>query len=60
MLANVSGLGENSVSQAHVPSPKRIEGFANRGEISFELNFSLAAGERFEIAAEMDCNGHFL
>lgn len=47
MLANVSGLGKNAVSQAHVPSPQRIESFAYSGEISIELYFRLAAGERF-------------
>jgi hypothetical protein len=59
MLSDISGLSEYAVSQTNMPSPERIESFTNGCEISVELYFRLAAGERFEIAAEMNCNWHF-
>ena len=58
MLTNFALLVENAVAQGGVLFPKRIECIAHSCKITRQSHLDLPAGERFQVAAEMDGDRH--
>jgi hypothetical protein len=60
VLADIAGLGQDAVAKRRVPPPQFIENAADRREFPGQGDLDLAAGERFQISAEMNGYRHIV